>query len=105
MLFASNHFGNQLPISTSHYSFQFQRTLDINYINQNKHSMPSKKRITRVCFTDSSRTANQTLGLRVHLEPQINGLIPQVLFAAQVLPESKLQHPQSRFLMSAPPIT
>ena len=36
---------------------------DINYINKDNYSMPSNKRITRVCFTDSSRTANQHSGL------------------------------------------
>ena len=59
VLFALNHFGKQLPTSPTNKSFQFKRTLDINNINKNEHSMPSKKRITRVCFTDSLLTANQ----------------------------------------------
>ena len=58
-LFALNHFGNQLPTSPIKNAFHFKRTLGINYINKNEHNEPSKKRITRFCFTDSSGTANQ----------------------------------------------
>ena len=53
VLFASNHFENQLPTSPSNNSSQSKRNLDINYINKIKYNMSSKKRITRVRFTDS----------------------------------------------------
>ena len=59
MFSASNHFGNQLPTSPPNNPSKSKRKLDINYINKNKYNMPSKKRITRVRFTDPSRTANQ----------------------------------------------
>ena len=60
VLFASNHFENQLPTSPNNSS-QSKRNLDIyyNYINKKLYNKPSKKRITRVRFIDSSRTANQ----------------------------------------------
>ena len=59
VLFALNHFRNQLLTSYSNNSFQFKYILETNYFNKNKYSMPSKKRITRVRFTAASRTANQ----------------------------------------------
>ena len=59
VLFALNHLRKQLPIPKSNNPLQFKHTLETNYVNRNKYSMPSKKRINRVCFTDASRTANQ----------------------------------------------
>ena len=59
VLFALNHLRNQLPIPKSNNPLQFRHTLETNYINRNKYSMPSKKRIKRVRLTDAFRTANK----------------------------------------------
>ena len=59
MFFALSHLKNQSPIPKSNNPLNFKHTLKLNYINRHKNSMPSKKRITRVWFTDASRTANQ----------------------------------------------
>ena len=42
VLFALNHFTDQLPILKSNNPLQFKHTLETNYINRNKCSMPSK---------------------------------------------------------------
>ena len=60
VLFASNNYEIRLPNSPSNNCSQIKRNSDINYINKNKYNMPSKKRITRVCFSDSSSTTNPT---------------------------------------------
>ena len=57
--FALNHLRNQSTIPKSNNPLIFKHTLETNCINTHKHGMPSKKRITRVRFTDASRTAKQ----------------------------------------------
>ena len=59
MLFAFNHPTNQSFISTSKNSLSSKFFSAINCISKKNNNMPSKKRITRVCFIDASRTANQ----------------------------------------------
>ena len=59
VLFASNHLGNQFPDFYSNNSLQFKNTSDINYIDKILYNLPSKRRITRVRFTEASRKANQ----------------------------------------------
>ena len=59
MLFASSHSTIQSRIFKPKNPISSKLSSEINYINTISNTMPSKKRITRVRFNDTSRTANQ----------------------------------------------
>ena len=58
VFFAANHSRIKSHNSSSKFASQFKRYSDINHITSITIKMPSKKRITRVRFNDSSRPAN-----------------------------------------------
>ena len=64
--------------------------------------MHSKKRITRVRFTDASRTAHQPSTPPTTYRAASQRSIPQVILAPQVLPKFQLQHRQPKVLTSVP---
>ena len=68
VLFASNHSRIRLHKFSSKITSHFEQYSDINQITLNENNMPSKKRITRVQFTNSSCPANHPRLLQVHLQ-------------------------------------
>ena len=103
VLLASNLFGNQLTTSPSKNSYQFKHILDINHINKNKHSMPSKSASPEFASLSHPALRINPQSLQLHFAPLINSLIPQGILAPQVLPKLQPRHPQPRHLMSALP--